>query len=315
MSFLSSHKRAIAGLVAAFIAIVLITGAPLCLNAPNKNGANKQAASSAATSDITPGLNTADAAKAKSKGLKVDKTYSLDLDGNKKKEKLIIKRLSYSKEDSAYNKIGVYVNGKLCWSKSASTNFYTSVTARLVTLRNKKSFLWVKATGPDGVCFANSLLSYKSKKIKTAYDLRVPSKYDYGVDRGSSFAGVSGNTIKMKHWFMSATTGVSSFTYSYKYSKGKLKRTSSEAPVSYNAYADGTKYTGSSTWLRCESALKASTTPGGKKKAYTIGAKSPFKVTKIKISGTKVYYQVSNGKKSAWISGLTRYTVYNARYR
>lgn len=304
MNFLASHKRSliVAGIVLALIAV--IAALPFCLNAGSTQSNGVGAPS------ISTSANTAEA-KASSKALSVGKTYKYDLNGDKKKDALAIKSLNYSKGDQGYSKLGVYVNGKLTWSKSKSTQFFSSVSARLITLKNGKRYVWVKAADQDGVCFSNYLLRLSGKKFK-AYNLMLSSTY--GIDHGTSFIKVSGNTITMKHKYDTATTGLTSFKFKYKYTKGKLKRTSGTAKISYKAYANYTNYSGNTVWLRHGVKLKAYANTKFKKKVFTISAKSAFKASKIVVSGSKVYFKVSNGKKWGWIKASTSYSSLNARY-
>lgn len=305
MNFLASHKRflVVAGIVLALVAV--LAALPFCLNTGNTSSGPSN---SAAT--MTAGTNTAEA-KASSKALSVGKTYKYDLNGDKKKESLAIKSLNYSKGDQGYSKLGIYVNGKLTWSKSQSTQFFSSVSARLITLKNGKRYVWVKAADQDGVCFTNYLLRLSGKKFK-ACNLMLSSTY--GIDYGTSFVKVSGNTITMKHKYDTATTGITSFKFSYKYTKGNLKRTSGTAGISYKAYANYTNYSGNTVWLHHGVKLVAYTNTKFKKKSFTISAKSAFKASKIVVSGSKVYFKVSNGKKWGWIKASTSYSSLNARY-
>ncbi len=304
---LDSHKRGTTYGIIAFIIVAalvaVLVALPLCFNSSSSSSESSQQGTIATT-------NTAEA-KASSKALSVGKTYKYNLGGSKSKEKLVIKRLSYSSSDSAYGKIGVYVNGKLVWSKSKSTQFYSSVSAKLITLKNGKRYVWVKAADQDGVCFTNYLLRWTGKKFK-GYNLMLSSSY--GVDYGTSFVKVSGNTITMKHKYNTATTGITKFKFSYKYSGGKLKRTSGTAGISYSAYSNYTNYTGNTAWLYHGVKLNAYTNTKLKKKVFSVSAKSKFKATQIKVSGSTVYFKISNGKKSGWIKASTSYSSLNARY-
>lgn len=201
-------------------------------------------------------------------------------------------------EDDYYEERGVEVtvNDRVVWRKqSISTNPF-DWDIRLVTLKNKKTFLCFATQGLDGyVADVNAVLAWKSGKLKSVLNCNsiCSGKYLYGSYPEARLTKVSGNTLTFKYGLKNMMTGYTTFDASYKYKSGKFVRTSN-----YVKPKIGGKYGKTRTALKKLTVYKSASCKG---KKFTIYKGQKVKLQKMYIKGSKMALQVKVGKRTGWV--------------
>lgn len=166
-----------------------------------------------------------------------NKTYKkYDITGDKKKDIIKVKTVSYSSGSDYNKKLTVYVNGKNCLVKKYSSN--VKLTIKLIRLKNKKPYLYINALNRDGTYNSGNIYKYKSSKLKSALNLtklvgKVTSYWDdYAWDgNGAKEVGllsaclkkVSGNSIYIRIKHSGGEFNAGDEVYRYNYKNGKLR--------------------------------------------------------------------------------------------
>lgn len=197
-----------------------------------------------------------------------------------------------------FNELGVEitVNDQVVYKKSAISTNPFDWDIRLITLKNKKTFLHIATHGLDGYAAdVNTVLAWKSGKLKSVLNVNsiCSGKYLYGSYPSARLTKVSGNTITFDCGLKVMMTGYTTFNASYKYKAGKLVRTSS-----YVKPRIGGKYGKSRTALKNLSAYKNASC---KSKKFIIKKGQKVKLLKMYVKGSKMALQVKVGKKTGWV--------------
>lgn len=232
--------------------------------------------------------------------LKNGKTCTVpDVTGDKKADKVKVQVTWTNKYGSKYiSKVAIKVNGKTALSKS-NTGF-AGLSAFVVTLKNGKSFLFVKPTVmsdtpvwskvKDSASF-NGLYKYSGGKFKLVANTSKVFPSKVGTYRGVSLTEVSGNKVTLTYSAMTYFLSQLYADYSYAYKSGTLKQVSKKAPV---RPMYGNK-------LVAAKSMTAYKNYDCKKKAFTIKKGKTVLFKQIFSNGKTVSLQVQSGSQLGWI--------------
>lgn len=201
-----------------------------------------------------------------------------------------------------YNELGIEitVNDQVVLRKNViSTNPY-DWDIRLITLKNKKTMLYVATHGLDGYAAdVNTVLAWKSGKLKPVLNVNAicSGKYLYGSYPSARLTKVSGNTLTFDYALKAMMTGCTVFDASYKYKSGKFVRTSS-----YVKPKIGGKYGKSRAALKNLTVYKSVSC---KSKKLTIKKGQKVKLLKMYVKGSKMALQVKVGSRTGWVKCAT----------
>ena len=203
-------------------------------------------------------------------------------------------------EAGAY-KVRLYVNGKL--RKTVKKSYAYDYEVKYLRTSTKHPFLYVAATYDNGDG-AQRLLQYKNGTFK------VIAKEGGFADARWVTAKAKGKNVKVTYeWDSSYTTGCTYLTYTYKWKKGTLTRTSRTTSnihvYSWEAGMSSVK----KPWLTLQASVKIYKTAGGKKKVATVKTGAKLKVVAITVKkGNKVYFKVkTKAGKTGWMAERTDY--------
>ena len=201
-----------------------------------------------------------------------------------------------------YNELGIEitVNDQVVLRKNViSTNPY-DWDIRLITLKNKKTMLYVATHGLDDYAAdVNTVLAWKSGKLKPVLNVNAicSGKYLYGSYPSARLTKVSGNTLTFDYALKAMMTGCTIFDASYKYKSGKFVRTSS-----YVKPKIGGKYGKSRAALKNLTVYK---NVSCKSKKFTIKKGQKVKLLKMYVKGSKMALQVKVGSRIGWVKCAT----------
>ena len=205
------------------------------------------------------------------------------------------------KIEAGDGKARIYVNGKLRKTFKQSLAYNYEVT--YLRTSGKHPFLFVQATGDDDEG-PQRLLQYKNGTFKTI------AKEGGFTDARWVTAKATGNNVKVTYqWDSSYTTGYTNLTYTYKWKKGTLKRTSrTTSNIHVVSWEEGMGLV-KKPWLTLQASVKLYKTAGGKKKVATAKTGAKLKVVAISVKkGNKVYFKVkTKAGKTGWMAERTDY--------
>lgn len=228
--------------------------------------------------------------------LKLGKTYAkYDITGDKKNDKVKITQQKRDSNGYAY-KVYVSINGK----KHTLTNkwgFY-DVNPSIVTLKNGKTYLWIKSSGEDDSDPFMCMYQYKSGRIVKVVTFTSDGQSKYAGPGSTDITKVSGNTITVKQNAMSTPLGVMGYSYNYTYKNGKIVKSSNVGKILWVTFDNGKR--GCTGILKSTKDLYISTS--FKKKVTRVKAGQQATVTKIYITKNmiSVKLKAKNGK-SGWV--------------
>lgn len=222
-------------------------------------------------------------------------TYTqYDITGDKKPDKIKVKA---TYDGYGYgSRIVVYVNGKKAFSKS--TYFY-GVVAQLITLKNGKPFLFLEAWSDNDDADVRGLFKCSKGKLKQVVDCNNGFGKKIGTHRGGEIKAVTGNKIVVSHRIMSYMAGNISGDFTYKHTKGALKKTSSTGKLSVGNRKSNT--------YKALKSMKAYKSTSCKSAKFTIKKGQKVKFLKVYVKGNTVRFQVKAGGKTGWIKVADRY--------
>lgn len=233
---------------------------------------------------VTPGITS----------LKVNKTYKdYDLNGDKKKDKFILKVINKGYFKNAY----LYVNGKKVYS-SSKLKSCEDFLLYIITLQNGRNFVNISAYNGIELATENIVLQYRNGGIKTLIDCQsIMNKYCSGVYEVDF--SVSGNNLILKLNAMNWTLGGSKFYFKYEYKNGTLKRLSNFGKVKKLIYSEGEK-------LLAAKKFNTYKKPNSAKKSYKIKKDQKLSVVKYYLKKGQLWLCLKNSAgKLGWIRGLT----------
>lgn len=226
--------------------------------------------------------------------LSLNTTYTgYDITGDGKRDTIRIS--STSLDDYLEKGLTVKINGKeaLCNKEWAYYKEYVSL--RLCTLKNGKVYLYIYNPADNAVAEYCGLFQYDKGKLKCALDMKKFNGLDKFADQVSgAVKSVSGNRITVEMIHGSYEIGGIHTCFDYKYSKGKLIRTT-------NIIKDFDCWFISSNGgkLTARNDIKVYAKTNCKTKAFTLKAGEQIKVKSIYCKSGKMLLKVqrlSDGK-------------------
>lgn len=232
--------------------------------------------------------------------LKTGKTYkSYDITGDKKKD--TIKITTPKNKYETYDVVKIKINNQTTKLKNTWGSF--SIKTYLVTLKNGRSYLWIKGEAENEDDPWECLYRYKNGKLVKAVDFKN-SSYNYTNHHNTRIIKVAGNTISTRQYIMSTAMAGVDYKVDYAYKNGTLKRTSS----AYTIVDAGYKYMTNSKPGTMKSTKALYRDASCMKKAGTV--KAGTKANAVKIYMTKKAFHVKiktvNGK-TGWVKGSRRF--------
>lgn len=224
--------------------------------------------------------------------LKPGVTYTkYDVTGDKKADKIVIKRTGY--EYGCYSGLKIVINGKTAYS--CPKDSYFDLNVKLYTLKNKKVFLYVYACADnyDGpVCGVFKYTGGKLKKI-----INFQTLYKDGCHQYGEVLKVSGNNLVVKGYAMSWAMGSMEYQYTYQYKNSSLQRTSKTGKI-----VSSTLTWNKLKWFTTRRSLDLYKSATSAKKSSTLKKGTKLKVTHCYISGNTIMLKVkTSGNKIGWI--------------
>lgn len=222
-------------------------------------------------------------------------TFKEDVTGDGKTDTIVITPVK-GNYGMPIGTIKVAVNGKRVL-KLKTTGY--GFTTNYIQLSKNKKFLQIYTHGDSGYLPMNFVYRFDKKgtKLTKVLDLKK------GVADAKGVISASGNTIKVAYHIQPRETGWLSWNYSYKYTGGKFKRTSSIASVkSTLTYDNGDGYAA----LFRQNKFKACKTITFYKNtnlsavSFTAEKDDILKLKKIKTTDKSVYIQFQKGNKTGW---------------
>lgn len=232
--------------------------------------------------------------------LRPDRTYrDYDITGDQKKDTLLVRQIGHN--GYAYDNLEIYVNGKK-QPLSTHLNYFFDAKIKLYTLENGKPFLYIDAAGDNGDGHVCALFQYRSGSLKEVVDF---SDFfgEYGGHKTGEVVSVNKNSMKIRFYIMSFTTGPTQIDFDYVYTDGTLKPKSTIGTHhSMRMLVNGTNRRG----------MAAKTIPvyrsaGGSSKAYTLRKGNVVTILRCKYEDGKMYIEVSYNGKKGWINAQKGY--------
>lgn len=194
-----------------------------------------------------------------------DRSFSMSING---------KRVYYNRDGSMFEKV------------------------QLITLKNGKKFIYFysegSSTGAD-----SGVYKYSDGELKKVFSGKIAKNLLYCH---ITSVKVSGNTVKANFAATDARFGLLKFSYSYKYKKGTLKRTSSSTSTvtaytcakSDNVYSKG--------YFTAKHKVKAKASASSKAKTKTIKKGTKVKIVKAKVANKALWLKVkTKGGTTYWV--------------
>lgn len=232
--------------------------------------------------------------------LKPDRTYrNYDVTGDQKKDTLLIRQKGFG--GYAYTGLEIYINGKK-QPLSTHLSYFFDTDIKLYTLENGKPFLYINAAGDNGDGHVCALFQYKSGKLREVVDF---SDFfgEYGGHKTGEVVSVNKNSMKIRFYIMSFTTGPTQIDFDYVYTDGTLKPKSTIG-THHSMYllVNGTNRKG----------IAGKTIPvyrlaGGSSKAYTLHKGNVVTILRCKYENRRMYIEVSYYGKKGWINAQKGY--------
>lgn len=234
-----------------------------------------------------------------------DDSYSsskYDITGDKKADRLTIK--SYGGDGYDYfDKVRVYVNGK---RKLTLPTLYSS-NAILLRIKSGRTFLFLETLG-EGYRETEGIYTYKGGKLVKVLNTDIFPSCCHGdgtpyhrmahfSDSNVSSISVSGSTVRIKFHNVNTITGRSAVTYSFKYSDGKLRKTSSTS-TSFSINERSSKKVTAATSFP----VYRNSNSTGKVTKVKKGARVTLKAVQIRPSDHFISVKVTSGSTTGWIT-------------
>lgn len=196
-----------------------------------------------------------------------------------------------------FDVLTIKVNDAQAYALNAPKAGFDQASARIVTLRNNKPFLYVSAYAADGSA-SQALLGYSSGKLVKVVGNDL-LKREGASDAHISSIRPSANRIIVEFDFVSTMTGLSRTSFTYTWKAGGLVRKSNTT----SALRFATKSTGGYTKQarKTSRALVAFADSPLKKKAFTIPAGKSVRPLGLCLTKTGLAYKLRFGKKTGWV--------------
>lgn len=231
-------------------------------------------------------------------------TIKRDINGDGKTETIKIKT---TKLDSYfYNKIKVYVNGKLALSKSIRGCSVVSV--RYISCSKKKNYLQIIGGMDGGYMFLNKIYYISGSKLTEAADLGQADNMSAQVTK------VTGNSITVRFSVQPCETGRVEWSFVYRPDGKKLALKNNTAKVT-STLGNLQMNDGYQKYFKKNQFVVANgrtfyTSTSLKKKAYTTKQGDVLTLYKVKVANGKMYLSFKKNGKVGWCRIISQYDPY-----
>lgn len=252
-------------------------------------------------------LSKANVQAASQKTLKTDITYTkYDITGDGKADTIRLTPIRWNENytDSEYKSLKIRVNGVLAYTFKSNEvydnkvyDFYTyGFSAKLITLDNKKTFLYVEGYC-DNYDTVSCLLQYNSKTKKFRQIAYFNDVFGNPGHINTSIKSVKGNTVVIHVYYQSNTIAGIMVDITYKYKSGTLKQ---ENPLKIQNMPFGRTLTANRKFTVYK-------TIACKTKSFTVKSGEKVYFLKVYLKNGKIYYKVRVNGKTGWIAEKTKY--------
>lgn len=193
----------------------------------------------------------------------------------------------------------IKVNGKTAYN-SGKIYGTASFKVQLLTLENGKKFYYIECYGDnyDGIY---GIYRYSKGTLKKCCSNEDVKGFSHSYINSIK---LSGNKVLVNYRGLSNRFGNMKYSYTYKYQKGTLKRTSSTASKFSVQSSKTGKYT--KGYFTAAHKIKAKSSVSSKSKTKTIYKNTKVKITKVAIKGKTMWFKViSKSGKTYWINNMS----------
>lgn len=225
-------------------------------------------------------------------------TSKYDITGDNKADKIKFVCESDYYGSDYYNRLKVYINDKLAYSKKDIG--YYSVESKVIKLKNGKTFVTLAAIGNNEDCDVNGVYQYSNGKLKNVINFKkLMNKFSYHCS--PHVIKAEGNTITVSCIGMYYSLGSAKLKFKYTYTKGKFK-IKKDGTLSYVNTWDGDKKT-----LTTNKKISVYKSTSSKKANTTIPKNKKVKLTGCRYVDGKLFIKMSYKKKTYWLKASTKY--------
>lgn len=222
-----------------------------------------------------------------------------DIDGDKKKDRVSFEVPPETGDTTGIDYIYIHVNDRTYTLHVSSESIADTVEVKLIALKNKKSFMFVRSARYGGLGDGSCIYSFRSGAFKRAADCAIPSNAVGGWKEYSKILKVKGNTITVRCRQVVSYLGATYFDVTYVYKKGKLVRASSKGSMGVSKK--------SGTPISANKRVKVFTSTSCKKVKFVIKPGQKVKFTNYYQKGKVARLKVKAGNKTGWIKCPTSY--------
>ncbi len=232
-------------------------------------------------------------------------SYDITGDGNADTIRFVL-----DKRDATWaNALKIYVNGRLCRTVKAASEFggsffNSNVKVKYLRMAGGTPFLFVKCSGnnADG---AHQLLQYRGGSFAcVASNADLPA--GFGNHRQIDDAIASGNKVSVKYSYMTFAAGGTSITYDFTLSRGVLKRTGDvTSNVAYSVSGSSGKH-----YCAIRTNAKTYTNVYMNKAKFTVGSGERVALNQACIRWGSLFFELkTTSGKTGWIKAPTKYVA------
>ncbi len=249
------------------------------------------------------GLGTRTKAASNIKTLTKNKTYTTKLTGTAKHKVRYTTPANPSDSYSVYLKL--YIDGKTVYSLKHENIFYYDV--QLLTVKSNRVLIGITEYTDNEYTMFNNIYEYKNGKLKLLKNLATltrssgtkATKLLTGWGRGHLYS-LSGTKLEVVWYDATVATGCICYVASYKIGTNSIKKNSTSNTVRMMT-SDMDIGKANPKWT-AKYTLKAYTTAGGSKNAFTIKPGNKVTLLTMTVKNGKRYLQVKNSSgKKGWI--------------
>jgi len=229
-------------------------------------------------------------------------TKKYDVTGDGKKDKVTIKPVTLTEySQTTFEKVKVYVNGKKVGTVKARLGASYTANVTVHVLSNKRAFFFFVMPWDNGDGTYEIYAYKKGKLVKQLSELSIAP--DCSAHKYIDKVKASGKKLKVTYNHMTYALGTSTtFTYSYKWKSGKLKRTSkTTSKLTYNVGETGNFHEGKG-YLTAGVKLKAYKSMGSSKVKFKVKIGKKAKPIAVGVKGSQLYIKIkSTSGKTGWL--------------
>ena len=223
---------------------------------------------------------------------------NLDVTGDGWADKIKVEGYRTSRTSGYLRGIKVWVNGDRVFSYSNYNNYINRAVVSVITLKNKRPFLWVDVLDGKGNAVQRLYLYDSGDFTKVVSNKDVAKKKTSNQEITNIYP--SGNTINVTYNLTTTATGNTKLRYTYEWEDGWLNRTSDTTrKLSFVTRGNGAYTTDK---LTAAGSFKVYKNTSLKKVKFTVKAGKKVQILSACLSGKKLLFKVSYNGKTGWIS-------------